>query len=253
MVPTRILVGCDPELFVYSKNKKRVVSAHNLLPGTKANPYQVPCGAIQVDGVAAEFNIQPADTAARFQQNIAIVKNALRETLDIKSRLHNDTYSLLAKPCVFFTKTYWETVPEEAKELGCEPDFDAYTLKANEKPNAKMLMRTGSGHIHISWGDNVSVINDNWIDNCAGLVQHFDHHLYPQSLKWDSDKLRRKLYGKIGAFRPKKYGVEYRVLSNAWVDDYRVGAYIFNSAEFITRKWLAGFDRHEYEIPEYVA
>ncbi len=70
-----ILIGCDPELFVFSENKKKIVSAHDLLPGTKEEPFAVPCGAIQVDGVAAEFNITPADESRRFIQNIAIVKN----------------------------------------------------------------------------------------------------------------------------------------------------------------------------------
>ncbi len=171
--------------------------------------------------------------------------------MDIKGRLHKDKYSLVAKPCVFFTKAYWATVPEKAKELGCEPDFNAYTLRANEKPDAKMLMRTGSGHIHISWGDEVKVIRDDWIDQCADLVQHLDHHLFPQSKKWDTDELRRKLYGREGAFRPKKYGVEYRVLSNAWLSEYKIATYVFNSAQLITQKWLAGFEKQQYKIPEF--
>lgn len=246
-----ILIGCDPELFVYSENKKRIVSAHDLLPGTKEQPFAVPCGAIQVDGVAAEFNISPAGSDMRFMQNIAIVKNALIDNLAIKGRLNKDKYSLVAKPCVFFTKTYWATVPEKAKELGCEPDYNAYTLRANDKPDSKMLMRTGSGHVHISWGDKTEVINDEWMDQCADLVQHLDHHLLPQSKKWDSDELRRKLYGKEGAFRPKKYGVEYRVLSNAWLADYKTAGYVFRATQEVTRKWLAGYEKHQYQIEEY--
>lgn len=247
----KILIGADPELFVFSENKKKVVSAHDLIPGTKKHPFQVPKGAIQVDGVAAEFNIDPAESRSQFMQHIAIVKNALKDQLDIKGRLHKDRYVLVAKPCVFFTKTYWATVPEEAKELGCEPDFNAYTMNANVKPDAKMLMRTGAGHIHISWGARVENISDDWMDLCADLVQHLDHHLFPESKKWDADELRRKLYGNMGAFRPKKYGLEYRTLSNAWLESYLRCGYVFDATKAITEKWLAGVKKEQYKIQPY--
>ena len=44
-----------------------------------------------------------------------------------------------------------------------------------------------------------------------------DVYLGLDSLTYDKDVERRELYGKAGAFRPKEYGVEYRVLSNAWL------------------------------------
>lgn len=249
----KIMIGCDPELFVFSKKKKRVVSAHNLIPGTKKNPHIVNCGAVQVDGVAAEFNIEPASTVGQFAANIAIVKKSLQDILDWQGRKDNDVYQLVSKPCVFFTKTYWATIPKEAKELGCEPDFDAYTMRANVKPDSDMLMRTGSGHIHISWGDKVTAIDDTWMDLCADLVKHLDHHLLPESKKWDKDELRQKLYGRPGAFRPKNYGVEYRVLSNAWLDDYRIVAYIYQTTRMITAKWLNNEKKEQYKITPYYA
>jgi hypothetical protein len=50
---------------------------------------------------------------------------------------------------VAFHHAIMKAAPEEAKELGCEPDLDAYTMKENPKPNANTNMRTASGHIHI--------------------------------------------------------------------------------------------------------
>ena len=39
---------------------------------------------------------------------------------------------------------------------------------------------------------------------------------------------RRELYGKMGAMRPKPYGLEYRVLSNFWVFDKELIKWVFN-------------------------
>ena len=51
-----ILIGADPELFV--KKDGVVVSGHDLIQGTKADPFPVQDGAVQVDGMALEFNIE---------------------------------------------------------------------------------------------------------------------------------------------------------------------------------------------------
>jgi len=55
---TQILVGCDPEYFV--KKNGIFQSAHGLIMGDKKNPQKVRNGAVQVDGMAVEFNIDPA-------------------------------------------------------------------------------------------------------------------------------------------------------------------------------------------------
>ena len=59
---------------------------------------------------------------------------------------------------------------------------------------------------------------------CAAVAKELDKTLGVASLEWDTDQDRRSLYGKAGAFRPKPFGLEYRVLSNAWCrNDQRVG------------------------------
>lgn len=64
--------------------------------------------------------------------------------------------------------------------------------------------------------------------DCRQLVAILDQVILPFEHLWDKDVLRRKLYGKPGAFRPKAYGCEYRVLSNAWVDKPKVAAWLFD-------------------------
>lgn len=242
-----IKIGADPELFVFKKGSKKCISAHNLIPGNKWEPHPVEKGAIQVDGVAAEFNIEPASSAEEFDNNIKTVLGALWKQV----RSKDDALILRAVPTVYFTRKYWDSLPEETKALGCEPDYDAYTLAPNEKPSTDKFMRTGSGHIHISWGEETDDTKDpRWMEKCAQLVRHLDAHLYPESLKWDDDKTRQELYGKPGAFRPKKFGVEYRTLSNRWIEESSMRKYIFDMVHTITTYWVGGAKINDYSIAD---
>ena len=45
----------------------------------------------------------------------------------------------------------------------------------------------------------------------------------------DDGILRKQLYGKYGAYRPKPYGQEYRVLSNFWVFDEKLTGWVWDS------------------------
>jgi len=49
------------------------------------------------------------------------------------------------------------------------------------------------------------------------VIQAMDYYLGVQSVLLDNGTLRRNLYGKAGAYRPKGYGCEYRTLSNFWI------------------------------------
>jgi hypothetical protein len=224
-----IMIGSDPEVFV-SNGKGVFVSAHDLIPGTKADPYPVPRGAIQVDGVAAEFNIDPAETVDQFTKNIRAVMNSLEEFV----RELQPDYSLSIIPTAHFEKGYFDALPEEVKLLGCTPDFDAYTGEENTSPDTTETFRTGAGHIHIGWGNNLSVTDEGHIQNCRQLVKELDCTLYPSSLLWDDDNKRRTLYGKMGSFRPKSYGVEYRPISNAYLKDKSTQEFVFNTTKHVS-------------------
>lgn len=201
-------IGADPEFFV--KKGGRLVSAHNLIPGTKDRPHPVKNGAVQVDGMALEFNIDPADNYEQFEKNMSVV---LKEITDMIPG-----YELFVEPVADFGAEYIGAQPDEAKELGCSPDFSAYTGQANPRPNAEVPFRTASGHVHIGWCDSpVDINNPGHLEACRALTKSLDVWLGIPSLLWDSDDRRRTLYGAAGAFRPKPYGMEYRVLSNKWI------------------------------------
>lgn len=215
--------GVDPELFVVN-DKGVLVSAEGLLPGTKEEPYKVDKGAVQVDGMAAEFNTDPVDNYFDWETNISSVLSTLKGMLP-------KGYKLLAKPAVVFGEKEWEEAPDCAKVLGCSPDFNAWTGEVNSPPcnsEENPRLRTASGHIHIGWTDEAPMEDIQHLTACQDLVKQLDYYLGAWSLLKDRDARRRELYGKAGAMRYKPYGVEYRVLSNFWVTDKQLRLEVWN-------------------------
>lgn len=234
-------IGCDPEFFVVDTRTQRVVSAHDLLPGTsKENPFTLQGGGnVQVDGLALEIGINPAYASSQFDRFV------FKALLDVRKMIPKE-YSFSFKPTVFFDKQYYDkVVPEENKRLGCTPDRDAYKNGAfNPTPaiieTEKGVMRTGAGHIHIGWGHKMDVGDPRHIYDCIRLVQNLDAVFGSTSHLWDDDVSRKEMYGKPGAFRVKPYGVEYRTLSNAWLRYPALYPFIFNAAQHAFRMTALG-------------
>lgn len=208
--------GADPEIFL--KKRGKPASAYGLIPGDKKNPHKTAGGAIQVDGMAAEFNIDPVPQN-NFELFNARIVNQISE---IRKRVEG--HSLNISPVQDFDEDFLAAQPDEAKELGCDPDYCAYTLAPNPRPDGDRPFRTGAGHVHIGWGADIPVDNQEHLEICANFVKVLDATVGLFMTLIDPDPRRRELYGKAGAFRPKPYGVEYRTPSNVWIkkrDDRR--------------------------------
>lgn len=228
----KLLMGADPELFV-KDDKGRFRSAHGLIPGDKANPFKVDKGAVQVDGMALEFNIDPAANEEEFVTNVSTVLGKLRELVPAK-------YSFEFVPSARFNGNHMRVQPEEAKELGCMPDFDPYTMADNPRPNGATTLRTASGHVHLGFVEGADPTDPAHIQRCAILAKHLDAFLGLRSLEWDTDQTRRTLYGKAGAIRIKPYGLEYRVLSNAWLKDEKLVRFVYKQTQACIQHLMGG-------------
>lgn len=199
-----ITVGADPEVFLVERTNRQLVAACGLIGGTKM--YPAPMGKegffVQEDNVALEFNIPPAKSRQEFEKSISWALEEIRATLatiNLEPRIvGNASFSEreLAKP--------------GASSFGCTPDFDAWN-NGQPIPLPREIptgLRTCGGHVHIGYPTNYV--------NPLVLIQACDLFLGIPALPFESS-LRRQLYGKAGAYRPTKYGVEYRVLSNWWL------------------------------------
>jgi Phage phiEco32-like COOH.NH2 ligase-type 2 len=215
-----ILLGCDPEVFV--KKNNNFFSAHGLIPGDKKNPFKVKNGAVQVDGMALEFNIDPAADENAFVFSIQSVFDQMCAMVP--------EYEVVATPVAHFTEQYMKEQPKEALELGCEPDYCGWTGDVNKRPDANRPMRTASGHIHIGWTEGQDIQNPSHQQRVNAVAQQMDFFLGLPSLFYDEDKERREMYGKAGALRYKSYGGEYRTLSNAWLKSEARMRFVYRNA-----------------------
>lgn len=230
------LIGADPEVFVQDVTTRKGVSAHNLVGGTKNEPIQKPFGQVLPDGLALEFGIKPTRTKDRWVSRI----NRALASLDRTIKKKNPNYALAMKvPSMTFDKDLFDALPEEAKELGCDPDYNAYTLRHNPPPgiSGDVPFRCVGGHVHFGFRSELLpphlVHHPDNIKLCSLIVRLCDIYMGVPNLLFDQDTERRKQYGAAGSFRPKVYGFEYRTLSNRWLMDTTLTEWVFDQAKLI--------------------
>ena len=227
-----ILIGADPEVFVKRHNK--FVPACGMIKGTKEKPFPVKSGAVQVDGLALEYNINPASTLQEFIRNVITVKHELRSLIPSE-------YNLSTVP-VARNFLNFNTLPDESKELGCEPDYNAYTpgmipQALRSKPDENV--RVGAGHIHIGWrDDNVDPLDPVHFEECKLVIKELDIVLGPALalIEGRPGHERREHYGPLGSFRPKSYGVEYRTPSNIWTKNRAMMTLVYKTVMEVMKR-----------------
>lgn len=212
-------LGADPEVFLKDRSGKHL-SVIGMIGANKWAPMQVPNlpqgFTLQEDNVALEFGQPPAATADEF------VFNTRQAMLAGLSKLKGKRFSRLS--CTVFDKDQMDA--PEAHIFGCEPDFNAWTLTENEKPQPDHpFKRSAGGHVHVELPAGFTE------DDQLHAIRAMDLYLGVPSVLLDGGIERRKLYGKAGAFRPKPYGVEYRTLSNFWIFKKHVNRWIWPQTE----------------------
>ena len=226
----KVLIGADPEFFLSDAKTRIPVSAHGLVPGTKKEPHKLECGAVQLDGTAVEFNIEPAATSFEFEYNISNVLKQVRKMIPT-------TYDFNFSPSVVYSQKYFDAIPAPNKELGCDPDYDALSknpwLPNNPPRSFATTMRTGAGHIHVGFVDKKDPLEECHFWDCIELAKRLNSVLSVARKVWDQDTTRYALYGGGAAFRPKSYGLEYRSPSNAWLNFPKLWSWLFETTREI--------------------
>lgn len=224
MTIRNITLGADPETIVARNGI--ITHAIGMIGGTKEEPRKIfragrEVGAVQEDNVLYEFNIMPHDSRQGFVDNI-------QQMLDVGREILGDGYEITNKTSHIFSHEEMAHFPDSAFIFGCEPDFFAGTGDVNPKPSAPWPgLRTAGGHVHFGFDERV--IKD--AAHVQDLIKLCDIFMALPSMQLDSDDLRKELYGKAGAYRPKAYGAEYRTLSGFWIHNPDNTAFVFDQAQ----------------------
>jgi hypothetical protein len=242
------LIGADPEFFV--EHEGTILPAVNMVEGTKYDPFACMNGAMQVDGVALEFNIDPASSEDEFVENIISVRD---QTLNAAVERTGRMLTISKKVFHDFTLPVLRELPRENTILGCEPDYDSNGIKRSTSESVARGMRCTGGHIHIGYGENLSTEEDSadFFDACAVarfmskiVEQHYNIMMWQKLLNepqgrdkivsyFESENNRKMLYGHDGAFRPKSYGLEYRGMSSHWINSEETIRWVYRRTQLV--------------------
>lgn len=217
--------GADPELFLITKEGE-YRSAVGLIGGSKKQPRVIDDqgSAVQEDNVAVEFNIPPSGTKQEFVNNIQKVMAYLNGYAGERNLL------LSVVPAAKFPDIELQT--PQAMRFGCDPDLNVWSGTLNAPPELDATnynLRSCGGHVHVSW--TPPKMEEEFMAQGEELVRAFDLFLGAPSILYDSDMLRRRLYGKAGCFRFKPYGIEYRTLSNFWIKSPEMMEWVYDRAQ----------------------
>lgn len=215
---SNIKAGSDPEVFLMKDGI--IVPSFDLIGGSKVNPRPLGDGFfVQEDNVALEYNIPPATSRQEFITNIF-------EGLKRSQEVLPDGYVFKIASSHKFTKAQLDHY--NANLFGCESDRNAWLGgEFNDKPKVPNDgLRCTGGHFHLGYTCDPELKKQ--LD--IFLVKWMDVYLAVPSMKIDKDKLRRRLYGKAGAYRDKKYGMEYRTLSSFWLASDELTGWVYDQA-----------------------
>lgn len=223
-----LMLGADPELFLVDAHGA-FISAIDRIGGSKEFPRpldELGAGfAVQEDNVALEYNIPPSASKISFVNNINRAMSYLSDMVS-KQGLKLSNVSAVVFP-------QEQLQDPRALEFGCDPDFNAWTGKRNPRPKATdKALRSCGGHVHIGGID--------FEGNKAEMqrfIKFMDLFAGVPSIVMDNGDLRKQLYGKPGAYRPKPYGVEYRVLSNFWTLVPKYTEWVWDAVSLAADAW----------------
>lgn len=207
----RPTIGADPEVLLLKKGKP--IAAWDQTTGRKDAPIPM---------LSSDYGLFMAHS-----DNVAYEINFPKLTIG-NGHFYMATNFLMGS-LETVAKAQWKAVPFAefdpetlqhplASTAGCSVDFCAYDADPEKERDPPVIADWGNkrffgGHIHIGYPSSFEIKPHHMAKLC-------DLFLTVPAIAGGADKqgARREWYGRAGIFRPKPYGLEYRTLSNFWLN-----------------------------------
>ena len=169
--------------------------------------YEDEDGRYFADNLNTEIAINPCSTLKDFHS----------KTEGLLGKVRDRGFDLVMEPTIKYPKSCLKH--PLAFESGCNPDISAYTEDINRPPVFSEMdgIRSCGAHIHTGDLESDPINQSKWMDALITLPLLFKEK--PSS--------RRSMYGGAGCLRYKPYGMEYRVLSNVWLDSHELREFVW--------------------------
>lgn len=238
----QVVIGCDPEVFLLDQNGTPY-SAEGIIGGSKWNKnwYDNNEFSLEEDGLSAELGIKPATNAEEFSQRIEKALNKIKSISNLSISLNT-------------TEKFSEAMRNTPQgiESGCLPSLDVYMQQVNEPLNFfDDEYRYSGGHVHIGFG----------FDNDNEWVEHVDPDKFIKAMDWyvgvpyikKTGTLGSKVhpYRRLGQWRFKTYGAEYRTMGNEWVFSNESRKEVFERTQEAVQNWDKLTGKQEAELQVY--
>jgi len=238
-----LTLGCDPEFF-FKNNKGVVEGAEKVLP--KNGIESRAKSKIIIDGVQAELNPIPYECRANLGNEISRCFQELQKVVT-----QNGKVDVNFEQVVKVTKKELCSLSKKSRVFGCGPSKNitkGQKTKITVDP-AKYSMRSAGGHIHL--GSKYFTENEKeQKDRQERVIAMMDIIVGNTCVLIDRDSYareRRRIYGRAGEYRTPKYGVEYRTLSNFWLQSYQLMSLVMGLTRLAFDIVSSSNKDHDYE------
>ena len=214
--------GSDPEFMIVKNDQYK--SAIGIIHGSIENRIKIKGHEFYYDNVLAECAIKPSTSKEETVQNF-------QECLQLFAEMAHP-FKLVAQASQRYSPDQLQH--PDAKKVNCDPEYCPYDMSMSKGPVFEILngtLRTCGGHIHLG--------EDKLLDAPNGYLamKMMDLFLGIPSLWLDKDptsQTRRQMYGAAGRYRTKNYGMEYRTLSNFWLQSPKLVELVYDISQFTT-------------------